>query len=118
MRRRHVWRACARLLCPIAQCRDDLEEADARESTRMSPAGKPLVAHVVVALCDNEYQGIVPVPATLGDGEDPAVESYWGAMYGVRSYFRGSAGLADPWPIAPSSDPRVLERSCSSATSA
>jgi hypothetical protein len=29
------------------------------------------VIHVLVALCDNENQGIVPVPAHLGNGEDP-----------------------------------------------
>ena len=50
-------------------------------------AGKPLVAHVVVALCDNKYQGIVPVSAQLGDGDDPNSNLYWGAMYGVRTYF-------------------------------
>jgi len=33
-------------------------------------AGK--VIYVVVALCDNVNQGIVPVAAHLGDGEDPA----------------------------------------------
>ena len=49
--------------------------------------GKPLVAHVVVALCDNQYQGIVPVPAQLGDGDDPNSNLYWGALYGVRTYF-------------------------------
>ena len=34
-------------------------------------SGVPLVAHVIVALCDNESQGIVPVPARLGNGHDP-----------------------------------------------
>lgn len=50
-------------------------------------AGKPLVAHVVVALCDNKYQGIVPVPAHLGDGDDPQSNLYWGALYGVKTHF-------------------------------
>lgn len=27
--------------------------------------------HVYVALCDNVYQGIVPVPKTIGNGDDP-----------------------------------------------
>gem|GEM_PF-2135803 len=35
--------------------------------------------HVCVALCDNEHQGIVPVPKTLGDGHDPANNLYWAA---------------------------------------
>ncbi|HEX8651715.1 MAG TPA: hypothetical protein VF708_12820 [Pyrinomonadaceae bacterium] len=46
--------------------------------------------HVIVALCDNEYQGIVPVPASLGDGDDPQTNLYWGAGYGVKSFFKKS----------------------------
>lgn len=45
------------------------------------------VAHVVVALCDNVHQGIVPVPAALGNGQDPDRNLYWGAGFGVRSWF-------------------------------
>jgi hypothetical protein len=72
-------------------------------------AGKPLVAHVVVALCDNEFQGIVPVPARLGNGDDPKSNLYWGAMYGVRTWFRNQR----EWQtiaVGPSRDPRVLDR--------
>lgn len=50
--------------------------------------GSPVVAHVVVALCDNRYQGVVPVPPSLGNGQDPANNLYWGAMYGVKTFFR------------------------------
>jgi hypothetical protein len=46
--------------------------------------------HIFVALCDNEHQGIVPVSAELGNGDDPAHNLYWGAYYGVRSYFARS----------------------------
>ena len=35
--------------------------------------------HVVVALCDNENQGIVPVPEKLGNGKEPLTNLYWGA---------------------------------------
>ncbi|HEX6738364.1 MAG TPA: hypothetical protein VF310_08840, partial [Vicinamibacteria bacterium] len=52
----------------------------------------PLVAHVFVALCDNKNQGIVPVPARLGNGQDPAGNLYWGARYGVRTYLARDAG--------------------------
>jgi len=72
-------------------------------------AGKPLVAHVVVALCDNEFQGIVPVPASLGNGDDPKSNLYWGAMYGVRTWFRNQPGWKTVG-IEPARDPRVLER--------
>ncbi len=51
-----------------------------------SEAGKPLIAHVIVALCDNRYQGIVPVPRHLGNGQDPRSNLYWGAAYGIRTY--------------------------------
>ncbi len=46
------------------------------------------VIHVIVALCDNKYQGIVPVPEKIGNGDDPASNLYWGAGFGVKSFFR------------------------------
>src|SRR4051812_35808173 len=51
-------------------------------------ADGPRVVHVYVALADNENQGIVPVPPKLGNGEDPGNNLYWGAAYGVRTYFK------------------------------
>ena len=48
------------------------------------------VIHVLVALCDNENQGIVPVPKFLGNGEDPQKNLYWGAAYGVKTFFTKS----------------------------
>jgi len=47
--------------------------------------------HVFVALCDNKSQGIVPVSEKLGNGEDPENNLYWGAAYGVRTFFKKSA---------------------------
>ena len=44
--------------------------------------------HVFVALCDNEFQGIVRVPERIGNGKDPVHNLYWGAGYGVKSYFK------------------------------
>jgi hypothetical protein len=49
------------------------------------------VVHVFVALADNQNQGIVPVPARLGNGEDPERNLYWGAAGGVKTYFRRSS---------------------------
>jgi hypothetical protein len=43
--------------------------------------------HVFVALCDNKHQGIVPVPASIGNGQDPKTNLYWGCSNGVKSYF-------------------------------
>lgn len=47
-------------------------------------------AHILVALCDNKYQGIVPVPAKIGNGQDPGNNLYWGAMYGIKTFFSRS----------------------------
>ncbi len=43
--------------------------------------------HVFVALCDNQFQGIVPVPEKIGNGKDPKLNLYWGAGYGVKTFF-------------------------------
>ncbi|MGD1845129.1 MAG: hypothetical protein ACFB10_07020, partial [Salibacteraceae bacterium] len=50
-------------------------------------AQEPRTIHVLVALADNYYQGIVPVPDHLGNGQNPSSNLYWGAMYGVRTFF-------------------------------
>jgi hypothetical protein len=47
--------------------------------------------HVFVALADNQSQGIIPVPAKLGNGEDPEHNLYWGSTYGVKTFFARSA---------------------------
>lgn len=47
--------------------------------------------HIMVALCDNKYQGIVKVPKGIGNGQDPNSNLYWGCGYGVRTYFKKSA---------------------------
>lgn len=47
--------------------------------------------HVFVALADNKNQGIVPVPARLGNGEDPENNLYWGSAYGIKTFFLRSS---------------------------
>ena len=42
---------------------------------------------IIVCLADNRNQGIVPISAQLGNGQDPKNNLYWGALYGVKSYF-------------------------------
>lgn len=67
------------------------------------------VIHVVVALCDNINQGIVPVPARLGNGEDLKHNLYWGAAFGVKVFFSKSAD----WTLAaqiPNPQAAILER--------
>lgn len=50
----------------------------------------PRVVHVFVALADNQHQGIVPVPPVLGNGSDPRRNLYWGAAFGVKTFFKAS----------------------------
>lgn len=67
------------------------------------------VIHVVVALCDNKYQGIVPVPAHLGNGEDLKQNLYWGSQYGVKAYLQ----VQKDWKLVPlegKPDDGILER--------
>lgn len=63
-----------------------------KRMTEDADSGKPIIVHVTVALCDNENQGIVPVPKKIGNGQDPTNNLYWGAAYGVRSYMINKAG--------------------------
>jgi len=48
--------------------------------------------HVVVSLVDNASQGIVPVPAKIGNGDDPRSNLYWGALYGVKTFLSKANG--------------------------
>lgn len=48
------------------------------------------VIHAFVALCDNVHQGIVPVSPTLGNGDDAQRNLYWGAAFGVKTFFSKS----------------------------
>lgn len=52
--------------------------------------GPAKIVHVFVALADNKNQGIVPVAAKLGNGEDAEHNLYWGAAYGVKTFFARS----------------------------
>jgi hypothetical protein len=52
---------------------------------------RPRTVHVFVALADNQHQGIVPVPARLGNGDDAEQNLYWGSAYGVKAFFARSA---------------------------
>jgi len=58
----------------------------------LAASGEPLFVHVVVALADNENQGLIPVPEALGNGQDPEHNLYWGARYGVGYYLTHDAG--------------------------
>ncbi|WP_046743077.1 hypothetical protein [Kordia zhangzhouensis] len=64
--------------------------------------------HVFVALCDNINQGIVPVSKSLGNGQNPQTNLYWGALYGVKTYLKQSK----EWnlvKVIPSKNAKILE---------
>jgi hypothetical protein len=71
--------------------------------------GKSVMIHVVVALCDNVNQGIVPVPKALGNGQDPKTNLYWGALYGIRTHLSRAAGWTRIDALKPD-DRRILDR--------
>ncbi|MGB0774597.1 MAG: hypothetical protein ACPG32_01115 [Akkermansiaceae bacterium] len=91
----------------------DQSSAEPKETNPNPPAETDRnmrVIHVFVALCDNESQGIAPVPAKIGNGDDPANNLYWGCSDGARAYFsksklwkRLSVGKAE-------GQPEILER--------
>ena len=51
-------------------------------------AKKSLVVHLLVPLCDNEHQGIVPTTASLGNGMSLKSNLYWATSKGVKRYFK------------------------------
>lgn len=63
-------------------------KSQAQNVTKFDASTKTI--HVFVALCDNKYQGIVPVPAAIGNGQHPANNLYWGCAYGIKGYFKKS----------------------------
>jgi hypothetical protein len=43
--------------------------------------------HVLVPLCDIEHQGVLATSEERCDGDDPRGNLYWGAKYGVKTFF-------------------------------
>jgi hypothetical protein len=67
------------------------------------------VIHILVALCDNDHQGIVKVPKDIGNGDDAKSNLYWGCSGGVKAQFRKSP----EWKLIKTVQnprPAVLER--------
>jgi hypothetical protein len=66
--------------------------------------------HVFVALCDNEFQGIVPVPGKIGNGKDAVHNLYWGAGYGVKNFFKNKTTDWELIKVVEMENPIILER--------
>jgi hypothetical protein len=65
--------------------------------------------YVIVSLVDNDFQGIVPVPAKIGNGDDPSHNLYWGAAYGVKTFLSKSKGW-QKLGCQPNINDTILER--------
>lgn len=101
----------ARSMGSVAAQSQRVDAAKPSSETERAPAARNAmpVIHVFVALCDNVNQGIVPVSARLGNGEDPANNLYWGAAFGVKTFFSKSKD----WKLIqsiPNPQPAILER--------
>ena len=63
----------------------------------IAAAQTPKQARVIVSLADNDNQGIVPINASLGNGQSPRQNLYWGALYGAKTHFKKMLG----WIVNP-----------------
>ena len=94
MRRGVLWLLCFSLLSSVAVSCASSNPARAPAVVKVSGSqvekaavNSVPVIHVFVALADNVNQGIVPVSESLGNGENPTTNLYWGAAFGVRTFF-------------------------------
>ena len=70
----------------------------------------PLVAHILVPLCDNTYQGIVPTTKSLGDGFNLKTNLYWATSNGIKRYFKEKRAWKMTKDIIYHQDSTILER--------
>jgi hypothetical protein len=108
-----LWLLCFSLL--VSSCastktaRPSSQPATANKQAEKAAVNAVPVIHVFVALADNVNQGIVPVSATLGNGDNAATNLYWGAAFGVRTFFTRNK----EWElisVTPNPSARILER--------
>ena len=95
---------------PVGQGARDRKVTPPAEARPKRRARDYKVVHVYVALCDNDNQGIVPVPRDLGNGQSPRTNLYWGAMYGVKTFFRRSEHWRAVACRDPMNDSAILDR--------
>jgi len=74
----------------VARAHGETANASIQRMDSDANQGKPLIAHVIVALADNKSQGIVPISPALGNGDSPRSNLYWGALYGMKTFFSRS----------------------------
>jgi len=71
---------------------ETLSRRPAQQQLAQATLNSVPVIHVFVALADNVNQGIVPVSPSLGDGDNPKTNLYWGAAFGVKTFFAKESG--------------------------
>ena len=79
-----------------------------KEPERAAANSIPVI-HVFVALADNVNQGIVPVSASLGNGDNAATNLYWGAAFGIRTFFTKNKDW-ELISVTPNPSTTILER--------
>ena len=75
----------------------------------LAAAAEPVRIHVFIALADNKSQGILPVPAAIGDGDDAGKNLYWGCSEALKPVLKAS-GI---WKLERSEAnprPEIIER--------
>lgn len=111
------------LLCPLALCLISsplscAKNNSARATSTTNSANNPIekaavnsipVIHVFVVLADNINQGIVPVSASLGNGDSPKTNLYWGAAFGIRTFFSNNKDW-ELLSVTPNPGTTILER--------
>jgi len=103
------------LLLTASSCSSRNSTTEARSSAppkqklAQAPVNTIPVIHVFVALADNVNQGIVPVSPSLGDGDNPTTNLYWGAAFGVKTFFSKNRDW-ELVSVVPNPKMSVLER--------
>lgn len=70
---------------------------------------QPARIHVFVALADNDHQGIAPVPAAIGNGDDAGKNLYWGCAEALPAALK-SGGTWKLTATSKGSKSSILER--------
>ena len=105
-------------LCLISSVLSCAKNNSARTTSTTNSPNNPIekaavnaipVIHVFVALADNINQGIVPVSASLGNGDNPKTNLYWGAAFGIRTFFSKNKDW-ELLSVTPNPRATILER--------
>ena len=115
LRRSLLWLLCFGVLNNAVSCATSNPASirspisGTNKAVQTAPTNPFPVIHVFVALADNVNQGIVPVSASLGNGDNPATNLYWGAAFGIRTFFSKNRDW-ELLSVNPNPSAAILER--------